>query len=326
MSPVFGKKKRQGQTVAILDIESGSLGAALVRIEANQKPKLFGQTRTSLTTRSAPTASVLLREIEKEMRSSLLHLNTVAARMRQHAPLSAAGDIDRVAVFLHAPWVEIAIQPQKSSTQAHDETLDLFRSQVNDLFDTTPATFHAFTSTATPVIYGLFNEPESALVCTIGGEIAEVSLLGRGALQGHATVPVGFNTIVRTLMSHAGISRAEALSIISLARSSRESAWSEALTHAMRHFTGEVAAATDKLSTLTGGEAQRVFVLAPHPASDWFARMFTEDDNLSALFAPGSTVRPVLPRHASPHFAAHPALPDMPLMLESLFVDTRFGR
>jgi len=308
-----------------LDIESGSIGAGLVRISSKNKPKLFGQERKALHVRGAPTASALLKEIEKELHHSLLHVSTVAARMRTHSPLSGVGEIDRIAVFLHSPWVASEVKLEKVLPRAHDSTLDLLRVSVEDIFETIPTTFHAFSSTATPVIHGLFNEPQAALVCTIGGEVAELSLLKGGTLHGHATIPVGFNTILRTLETHAGISRPEAMSAISLARSTRELEWAEALTHAVKRFTVEMSDATAMLNPLGAQDAQRVFVIAPSPSTEWFARMFTEDEQLSGLFAHGSTVRPVLSRHASAHLAAHPTSPDLPLLLESLFVDTRFG-
>lgn len=311
-------------TVAILDIESGSVGAGLVRISKQQKPQLFGQIRETLTVRSAPTASNLLSEIEKKLHLSLVHLNTVSARLRQQSSLAETGEIDRIAIFLHAPWATTVMQREKSTIQAHDQTLDLFRAQVRDLFEVTPVTFHVFSSTATPVIHGLFDAPEEALVCSIGGEISELSLLRRGMVEGHATLPRGFNSVLRTLESHAGISRHEALSVISLARNTREVQWAEALTHAMRHITSEMAGAVRSFN-IDPGTPQRIFVLAPHPASEWFARMLTEDAQVISLFAPGSTVRPVLPRHATEHMATRPQTPDMPLLLESLFVDTRFS-
>lgn len=324
MSGAFGKKKQDGNTVAILDIESGSVGAGLVRISKKNKPKLFGQTRTPLLPRSAPTATALLSEIEKELHKSLVHLSEVAARIRLQSPLAEAGEINRVAVFLHAPWVGLDIAGKKPAIRAHDETLDLFRTQVVDLFETVPVTFHSFSATSTPVVHGLFNAPEEALVCTIGGEVSELSLLRSGLIEGHATMPQGFNTVLRTLQTHAGISRPEALSAISLARSTRELEWAEALAHAIKNMTGDMSEAM-KMIKADPAISQRVFVIAPPPAGEWFARMFTEDENLNGLFAPGSTIRPVLSKHAAEHMSGHPPMPDLPLLLESLFVDTRFA-
>lgn len=324
MSPIFGKKKHDDMTIALLDIESGSVGAGLVRISKNQKPRLFSQIRSTLAPRKSPSASALLSEIEKELHKSLVHLNTVAARIRAQGPSGNAGEIDRVAVFLHAPWAALDINDKKPVIRTHNETLGMFRTQVSDLFDTTPATFHSFSATATPVVHGLFEAPDLALVCTIGGEVSELSLLRAGMIEGHATLPRGFNTVLRTLQTHAGLSRQEALSAISLARSTRELEWAEALTHAVRDISADMAGAIHSFNT-DPSVAQSIFVLAPNPANEWFAKMFTEDKQLQGAFASGSTIRSVSPRHAAQYMGGHPQTPDLPLLLESLFVDSRFA-
>ncbi len=74
-----------------------------------------------------------------------------------------------------------------------------------------------------------------------------------------------------------------------------------------------------------GSDTQQIFVISREPAGELFARALCEEASMHSLFAPGSTVRAVLPKHAAPHFSAHPIKPDIALMLESLFVDTRFG-
>jgi hypothetical protein len=321
MSPLFGKKTAP-TTVAIIDIESGSIGSGLVEISGTHKPRLMGQERRILHIRGTPSASLLLKEIEREMEDSLVRLSGIASRMGNYR--GAPGDIGRVAVFLHAPWASVSIGPERAKADAHDATLDALRTVSSGVLSTTPASFHAFSTTATPIIHGLFNAPRESLVVSIGGEIAELSLLKGGTMVGHATMPLGLHTVLRTLESHAGLSRAEALSVLSLSRSTHEHAWAEALSSGVAQISRELSGTVASMLP-DSKHAQQIFILAPKQSSDFFARAFTEDASLHELFAPGSTIRAVLPRHATPHLLGHPSQPDLPLLLESLFVDTRFG-
>lgn len=320
MSLLFGKKTAQPSTIAIIDIESGSVGSGLVHISEAHKPQLLGQERRPLLARSR-SANELLREIERELETSLVRLSHIASRMRNQG---VSGDIDRVAVFLHAPWASVSIEPKRAKADAHDATLDALRSVSSGVLSTTPASFHAFSTAATPVIHGLFNAPRESLVVSIGGEIAELLLLKGHTIVGHATVPVGLHTLLRTLQTHARLSRPEALSVLALSRSTREHAWAEALAAGIKQISRELQSTVASLLP-DSKNAQQIFILAPERSADFFARMLTEDESMHELFAPGSTIRAVLPRHATPHLAGHPASPDVPLLLESLFVDTRFG-
>lgn len=318
---LFGKATRPSSTIAVIDIESGSVGSGLVSLSSKHAPKLLSQERRAISAKGSRAASVLLKEIERELEHSLVRLSNVATRMQG---AGAVGEIDRVAVFLHAPWVSVSINPERAKADAHDSTLELLRSSATGVLSTTPATFHAFSTTATPIIHGLFNAPKESLVVSIGGEVAELSLLKGSSIVGHATVPFGLHTVLRTLEAHAGLSRPEALSILSLSQSHREHAWAEALAAGVGQVSRELTGTIQSLLP-ESKSAQQIFVLAPEKSSDFFARMLTENEPLHDLFAPGSTIRAVLPRHASPHLSGHPTTPDVPLLLESLFVDTRFG-
>ncbi|MES2007103.1 MAG: hypothetical protein V4436_03270 [Patescibacteria group bacterium] len=327
MSPLFGraqgrqaKKNRGESTIAVLDIESGSVASGLVRISPNHKPQLLGQDRRALSTRRAPSAEVLLNEIEREIEESLLRLSGLTSRMRS---VGVPNDIDRIAVFLHAPWITVSLLDNRAKADAHDAILEQLRD-ASRVLNEVPVTFHAFATTTTPIIHGLFNAPQESLVISIGSEVAELSLLRGNNTVGYATVPAGLSTVLRTLESHAGVSRPQALSILNLSRSSREHAWAEALAAGVGQVTKELRQSTKSLLSELKG-TQQIFVVAQHPTSDFFARMLTEDPGVHELFAPGSTIRAVSPKHATPYLSAHPQKPDVPLLLESLFVDTRFG-
>lgn len=318
MSPLFGKKGKPS-TIAVLDIESGSVGSALIELTHKQKPKLLGQERDTLALRGKPSGDALLSEIEKEIERSLVRLSEISSRMKAYR---GEGSIDRIAVFLHAPWAGVAIKEGRAHADAHEDTLSRLRGPANVL--EVPVTFHAFATTATPVVHGIFNAPQEALVISIGGEVAELSLLQDGLMRGYATVPVGLNTVLRTLEAHSGVSRHEALSMLSLSRSTREHAWAEALAAGVGEITAMLRSGASDL-VAGNNRAQQIFVISRDPSADFFARAFTEDEQMHELFAPGTTARAVLPRHASAHLSTYPPRPDVPLLLESLFVDTRFG-
>ena len=317
MSPMFGKKKTPG-TIAVLDVESGSVASALVSLSKKENPQLLGQERKLLSPRGPVAASVLLKEIEKEIEHSLGRLSGISARLQEH---QGSGEIGRVAVFLHAPWTSVSIG-ERAKADAHDATLSQLRGPSGVLG--VPVTFHAFATTTTPIVHGLFGRPAESLVISIGGEVAELSLLKNGGIAGYATVPVGINTVLRTLEAHSGVSRHEAASILSLSRSKRDHAWAEALAAGAAAISRELRSGAGDLLT-SGGGAQQIFVISREPNADFFARALTEEESMHDLFAPGSTVRAVLARHAAPYLSVQPIKPDVALMLESLFVDTRFG-
>lgn len=319
MSPLFGKKQ-SGKLLALIDIESGSVGSALAYIESGKKPRLFAQTRLDTAVHGTPSASNILKEIERDLEESFIHLNTVASRMREALP---QGQIARVAVFLHAPWVGTQLALEHVVPKAHDETLDRLRVSAEGFFESVPVSFHSFATTTTPIAQSLFGNPQEAIVCSIGSEVTELVLMRQGKIAGHATSPVGLSTIVRTLKAHAGLSDAEALSILSLSRHTREHLWAEATASALKHFASEIQGAAQHV--VSQDHAQQVFVLSPKNSGDWFARGLTEEGSMHELFSPGSTIRSIAPRHASAYLSGHPKMPDLPLMLESLFVDMRFG-
>jgi hypothetical protein len=318
MAPLFGKKKQRGSLIALIDIESGSVGSALAYIEEGKRPRLFAQER-KLISRS-PFNKNLFEEIERELEDSFVHINTLVARMRHALPVE---DISRVSVFLHAPWVGTEVALERIVPKPHEETLDRLKTSARGYFHAIPVSFHSFSTTATPVIGGIFGRPEEAVVCSIGSEVTELVLMKSGVIKGHATTPTGLSTIVRTLKSHAGVSEAEAFSILNLSKHTREHLWAEAIASGLAHFSSQLKGAAKHL--VRADRPQQVFVLSPKNSSDWFARSLTEDQSLHELFYPGSTIRGVTSRFASEHLSGHPKVPDVALMLESLFVDTRFG-
>jgi hypothetical protein len=317
MSPLFGKK-RSPSSIAVLDIESGSLGSGLVHISKTNSPTLLGQHRSLLRQRSAASsASHLLQNIEQEIETALIRLSEVSTNLKSHIQ---SEDIGRVAVFLHAPWTQVTFA-ERVKADTHDETLQRLRPKAEILG--VPVTFHAFTTTTTPIVHGLFAHPEVALVISIGAEVSELSLLKSGGIVGYSTVPAGMNTVLRTLEAHAGVSRHEAHSILSLAKSARTHAWAEALASGVESLTRELHSGA--ASILSSSDTAQIFVISREPGVEIFARALSEHPSMQDLFEPGSVVRPLLSRTVASQLSGHPPRPDVALLLESLFVDSRFG-
>lgn len=312
MSPLFGKKKPKA--VAVFDVESGSIASGLVLLVPHKKPQLLGQERTALHTRKGVAAQALLEQMQPHIERSLAEFSGMSAKLRQED--KSFSGIDRIAFFMHAPWSGVQFTQKGARVDAHEHTMSSLRGPASVL-PGVPVTFHAYATSITPVVHGLFDAPKETLVVSIGGEVAELSLLSNGAMVSHATVPVGMHTVLRTLEAHGGLSRPEALSILSLDRNTKEHAWAEALTTAFASVKKELHEAASQMAVRP--ENTQLFVLAPHHG-DLFAKAIDDD----SLFAPGAA-RSVHSKHVLEHVDAHGRKPDIPLLLESLFVDTRFG-
>jgi hypothetical protein len=160
-------KKGSGKTLAIVDIESGSAGAALVRLSPQEAPKLFAETRVPIPLLHTRDAQGIAREIERATEEALVRVSSTATHLRQHDTVSNHGVIDRVAVFLAPPWARMHltggtadfIEPVRRS--AHFTV----RSTLGEL----PTTFHP---AGTAAAYGsvfLFPDQNATVVCFGGG-------------------------------------------------------------------------------------------------------------------------------------------------------------
>ncbi len=92
------------RTIALVDIESGSVGSALARLGGKDAPKLFAETRIEIPFGTTRSSADLLRQVDLALQEALLHAGTVAARMRAHEAVAEQGAIASVAVFASPPW------------------------------------------------------------------------------------------------------------------------------------------------------------------------------------------------------------------------------
>ena len=100
---MFGKKKAAGNTVLLLDIESGSIASALIDMSGTE-PRILSYQRQHMPLAQNRSAVEMTRSLEQYLDHTLRHVAEVAARMRIHAPLQSKGEISRAIIFLAAPW------------------------------------------------------------------------------------------------------------------------------------------------------------------------------------------------------------------------------
>ncbi|HVV15482.1 MAG TPA: hypothetical protein VHD55_03740 [Candidatus Paceibacterota bacterium] len=314
---MFGKKKRAGKTVAIADIENGSVAAALVRLAPGEAPRLFAEKRVLLPLSRTHNPALLARQTEKALEEALAHISEVSSRMRLHETLGTEGEVAHIAGFFSVPWASIELAGTPTFMPHMRDTL---RSAARATLGEQKLSLHPYGAAALHGALSFFPDEGPALICIVSGEATELLLVADNSLKARATLPLGLHTLLRTLISHGGMSPEEARSYLSLeGRGASGHPAPEPLRHAAAHFAEEFADVAKPL--LRVAPAQSVFVLAPQLSETWFARALGDNDSLSELFQDGASVRAVRTGHAQPFMGGHGARPDLPLMLEALFVD-----
>ena len=322
MSPKFGKTKKDGgTTIALLDIENGSVGAALARLVPDYAPRLFGEIRVTIPLLNTRDTDAMTREIEKAAREALRHVSEVAARIRLHDILAQTGEVERTAAFLSPPWAAMHLVGGTADYAPHMP--DLVQGLIQDAFGDKHATLHPFGTAVAHGAVALFPEMTPAMLCIVNGEVTELLVIAENTLVGRATIPMGLHSLLRTLTSHGGLSAAEARSLLALGSRTPHAALQEPISAVQAHFAREFGDVAKAL--LERAPVQHVFVLAPHAAEEWFARALAQDESLTQAFPEGSTVRALRAQHMMPYLSAHAPKPDLPLMLEALFVDAKFS-
>jgi hypothetical protein len=316
MSPMFGGKKGSGKTVALVDIESGSVAAALARLSRGQAPQLFAESRVSIPVLHTRDATTLSFEVERALDKALSHTSDVAARIRNTEGVASHGEVDRAAVFFSPPWA--AMHLSGGTADFVEPMRRKAHLAVRGRFGEIPTSFHPLGTAAAHGSAAIFRTEEPVVLCIINGEVSEILIVSPKALLGRASVPVGSTTLMRTLMAHSGMSAPEAHSFISLPRE-KEHALYEPLLAAEDHVAAQIAEAVSDLKNNT--PLAGIILMTTEPMTDSLARALTRDQDLAELFPHGGVVRAMRPAHAMPYIAAHARNPDLALMLEALFIN-----
>lgn len=325
MSPLFGRKREEGKTVLVLDVENGSVGACLARFTLGSQPKVFGEVRKHLPLQQTHDTDTLARLTLQAAEEVLAHTAQVAARVRAHNTLGPAGEVASAAIFFAPPWGALSISDRV--LDPHPFTRRIHKS-LEAYFGSLSISMEPFGLMAAHTVPIIFPSDDHYLLSAVSGEVTELILLENVGshlkIVGHATVPLGRHYPLRTLLSHGGYSEAEARSALSLhARGLEPHHAQEALYAAGEHVAGEFGSVAGEL--LKHAPARRVVVISQEPAGEWFARSLAKSSSLARLFPHEGEVRAVRTSHALPFIGGHARRPDLTLLLEALFVNTRFN-
>jgi hypothetical protein len=313
-------KKESGRTVLVLDIENGSVGGALVHSAPQQAPKLFGETRVWTPIGGSVSGAALEAQVLVAVEETLKHLSEVAARLRAHAASAPMGTIKRSALFLAPPWGKPNLGSGKPDFLDH-----LVRELQQKLGKYGHPHGQTFTSAA-PIVHNIRTiEAEPCLVCTVSGEVSELLALdSAGAVQAHATIPLGAHFLIRTLRTHGGLSEHEARSAARLPFATVR--LQEPNLASARHFAGQFADAANELLA-HAGPMRRVHVVSHDKLGDWFAEALASEAAapvISELFPQGGEVRALRAHQVAP-WVTMGGKPDLFLMLQALFVDSHLA-
>ncbi len=317
MSPWWGKKKEQGRTFLVLDVENGSVGSALVHLVPGEQPKLFGEKRVWMPVPQRVSGATLQKETLEAAHKALLHASEVAARLRAHEKTTHLGTVARTAIFLAPPWGKPNLAAGKPDFV--EPFVSALKNRISPYFEAPASTY----TTAAPALHGLQLIGEGpCLVCTVTGEVTELLLVNEQGVLAHATIPLGRHLLIRTLRTHGGLSDHESRSAAQLPFDTPR--LREPFISAARHFTEQFSDAAREL--LAVAPIQKVHILSQGKSGEWFAEALGSDavvDHLENLFPEGGEVRALHSRHFTPHIAAHAADPDLFLIVQALFVNSQ---
>lgn len=311
---MFGKKKPQGNTVLLLDIESGSVAVALVDLSKEQ-PQILSYQRQHLPLTQRRSGGDSIRLLEQTLAHSLRHIAEVAARMRAHAPAQPLGNVGRAVVFLAAPW---GTPNLASGTPEYAPGIRKhIQAAVAAAFGGIPVSFY---TSADALAFGsrAIGKHTDTMAVSLRGELLELLLLSKAGPLAYSTVPLGSRSILRTLQTHGALSEHEARSILNLTKH-KDDLWYEPLLAAGRHLSDTFADGAELL--LPAGAATSLVVVAEQPLGEWFAKHIADNPRMPALFSDEATVEVLLPYHMADHIALG-VMNDPYLLLESLFVHT----
>ncbi len=321
---MFGRKKPEEKTFLLLDVESGSVAGALVRLAQDQKPKLFGEKRVFLPVAFSISGSSLAHQVEKALKEVVQGLSELAARLRLHPEAHSIGRVEGGAIFFAPPWGKPDLEAGKPAFMP--DMSAKVRTAAEAQLGRMPLSFYTSAGLAAFGARALFNsskldgfnaEPE--LLFVPGGEISELLHMDEQGVRGHATIPLGEHALLRTLRTHASLSELEARSAARLPFNTPH--LREPFAAAAAHLGEQFTAAVQDL--LQKERVQRVRVVGNASTGEWFARALSTHEPLDELFPHGGEIRAVRIPHLTAHIAAHQEAPDLRLMLAALFVDSR---
>ncbi len=314
MWSLFRKDKVENEIVLIVDVENGSVGAALAYIPvkdqsgtAQDKPVFLAGSRVHLPVPQRLSGATLLVEIKDALYIALQNIRETTYPAR-------------AVVFFSPPWSTLRQGKHGLEWDHNDDVISAVSAAVSESFDTIPISFQALGTAASSVVGDLFPDKQGMLLCTVTGEVTELIPVHDSVPYGRVTIPIGTNTLLRTLRAHTDMSDAEVRSSLRLMQhesSPIHSALAEPLAATSAHFVKQYIDAVFDLAPHY--LPSDVLVIAQEPSAMWFARMLAQSDNAAFpnLFPQGGTVRPLRNSRLAQHVISRSPTADAIMMLET---------
>ena len=305
-------------TVLVLDIESASVGCALVALKKDSGPRLFAEHRTALPIFTTLTSSALLSHTVTLAAQELRHISETAVRMEQHGQKL---HISRVVVFCAPPWSHTSQKKGRIEWHFDGQLLVHLKTLLLETFMSLPVSFYATGEATAHTAHRFLNTNEDLLLFSVFGEVSEMLHLEGNTVLGRATIPVGSHTALRTIASHSGLPLSHSPSLLRIAHTKAPSArtFAPALMSAGIHIGEQFRAAAEVL--FPSKAPKHIAVMAPEQVNpSWFARSLTEHTPLGHIFPEGTSVRTIRTNHLLPNVSGHAAVPDLFFILEALML------
>lgn len=298
----------------ILDIENGSVGAALLRFSQDKAPEFLGSWREHLPVRATRDAESLADSTQKIIKDLMPAISLEATLLRQGFE-GHKGGVSTIAAFLSPPWGKPNLETGKPDFVPHLQ--DVLKHETSPYFEV-PINFYTSAGAAAQGLRVLSPYEDKYLICIVTHETTELLLIYNGQVAGHASLPHGLNLPLRTLKTHSGMSDAEARSLLRLGSYAGQAL--PAITSATEHYADEFKSAAREL--FDAYVPEQVWVVSP--AGEYFAHALSHP-SLNELFPQGGAVRALKPRHLEQHLPAQAGLPgsankDLFLILEALYL------
>lgn len=280
----------------ILDIEGGSVAAAVARRGADGTLSILHEQRLTMPLRPHRSAQTLASEAERLLADLMPETSKEVRRL---------GGVEGVSVFMAPPWGAPNLAEGTPNFVPHMQ--EQVRRELSPYF-ATPATFYTNAGATLGGLRAIAPAEDKYLLCIVTHEMTELLLVHNGAVVGHASMPHGINLPLRTLRAHGNMSEAEARSALKLGH------LEEPLAAANEAYATEFFAAGRELFDTHA--PQRVWVVSS--VGDYFAKALAHP-NLGELFPRGGTVAALKSAHAGRHIG-DAAGRDLFVLLEALFV------
>lgn len=311
---MFGGKKT-GRTVLLLDIESGSVATALLTLSKKEGPQLFAYKRIDAPLESTRSSESIFKTFTKTLEESLITAAEVAARMRMHGR-EDVGTISHIAVFFSAPWGMPDLHNNKKNFA--DGVVPQVHNALEKFFGSTRASYHT-SADALAFSARTFDTSSDALIASLRGELLEMLLFNKNAVQAYSTVPVGTRNILRTLKAHGQLTEHEARSMLALLSHAGESEY-EPLVASGEHIGRAFAEGAELL--VPYGRPTTIVVVGERPLADWLTKRIAEEEKLANLFSEHTTVESLKQHYFAAPLATSPVV-DPFILAEAAYVDAR---